>query len=102
MRAASRPDSTMTQPALPNDDPKPAHRLGRATAALALVALAAFLALSHRGLPGLSAETHPAEPDKPLLVRDGNRISLPPDSPIRAKLAVEPVVEKEIEQKLVL
>lgn len=91
----------MTQPVLPKHDPKPAHRLARATTALALVALAAFLALGPRRLPGLSA-TRPAEPDRPLLVRDGNRISIPPDSAVRAKLAIEPVVEKEIEQKLVL
>src|SRR5690349_3222103 len=100
--ATSDSESIMTRPSLSNDaDPNPARLLARTTAALVLVALAAFLALGHRGLPGLSA-TGPAERDTPLLVRDGNRISVPPDSPVRTKLAIEPVVEKEIEQRLVL
>ena len=38
----------------------------------------------------------------PLLIKDGERIKIPIGSPLRSKLVIASVVEKEIERKLVL
>jgi cobalt-zinc-cadmium efflux system membrane fusion protein len=40
--------------------------------------------------------------ESPMLIREGERISVPETSPLRGKLVVGPVEEREIERKLVL
>jgi membrane fusion protein, heavy metal efflux system len=48
---------------------------------------------------------HPYEPThqhEPYLIRTGERITIPPGSPLRNKLTIEAVGEKEIQHKLVL
>jgi len=37
-----------------------------------------------------------------LLVKEGERISVPPDSPLRSKLVIAPVADKEVSRKLAL
>src|SRR5262245_533812 len=45
----------------------------------------------------------PARPEPgPLLTREGQRISIPEGSPLRNKLTIAPIAEKEIERSLVL
>jgi membrane fusion protein, heavy metal efflux system len=41
-------------------------------------------------------------PERTLFTREGERIRVPPDSPIRGKLVIAPVAEKEVRRKLVL
>jgi cobalt-zinc-cadmium efflux system membrane fusion protein len=91
------------QPALPDmgEDSKPVPR--RLTTVLVLIAVAGGLgSLVYRDLARVGAETRAADVEKPLLARDGNRITVPPDSPLRNKLTIETVMEKDIQQKLVL
>src|SRR5206468_3221779 len=91
------------QPASPemNENSKPLSR--RLTTVLVLIAVAGGVGLLvYRDLARVAAETRAAGIEKPLLARDGNRITVPPDSPLRNKLTIETVMEKDIQQKLVL
>ncbi|MDX6573615.1 MAG: rane fusion protein heavy metal efflux system [Gaiellales bacterium] len=82
-------------------DSKPVSR--RLTTSIVLVAVLGGLGtLVYRDLARVAAETRAADVEKPLLARDGNRVTVPPDSPLRNKLTVETVMEKDIQQKLVL
>jgi cobalt-zinc-cadmium efflux system membrane fusion protein len=82
-------------------DSKPVSR--RLTTSIVLVAVLGGLGtLVYRDLARVAAETRTADVEKPLLARDGNRVTVPPDSPLRNKLTIETVVEKDIQQKLVL
>jgi cobalt-zinc-cadmium efflux system membrane fusion protein len=44
----------------------------------------------------------PVKEKPPILVRDGQRITVPEGSPLRRKLTVEPVTQREIQRTLVL
>jgi membrane fusion protein, heavy metal efflux system len=44
----------------------------------------------------------PAPERAPLLIKEGDRIRIPADSPIRSKLVIAPVAEKEVRRKLLL
>src|SRR3954453_8609317 len=80
---------------------KPVSR--RLTTSIVLVAVLGGLGtLVYRDLARVAAETRAADVEKPLLARDGNRITVPSDSPLRNKLTIETVMEKDIQQKLVL
>ena len=82
-------------------DSKPVSR--RLTTSIVLVAVLGGLGtFVYRDLARVAAETRAADVEKPLLARDGNRVTVPPDSPLRNKLTIETVMEKDIQQKLVL
>jgi len=59
-------------------------------------------ALMYRDLARVAAETRTSSVEKPLLSREGNRITIPPDSPLRSKLTIGTVTEKDIQRTLVL
>jgi cobalt-zinc-cadmium efflux system membrane fusion protein len=44
----------------------------------------------------------PAPERAPLFIREGERIKIPADSPMRGKLVIAPVADKEVRRKLVL
>ena len=82
-------------------DSKPVSR--RLTTSIVLVAVLGGLGtFVYRDLARVAAETRAADVEKPLLARDGNRVTVPPDSPLRNKLTIETVEEKDIQRTLVL
>jgi membrane fusion protein, heavy metal efflux system len=63
-----------------------------------LLALAVHLA----GIAGFSRAARTAEPDKPLLIHQGDKIVVPPGSPLRDRLRIAPAASEPINPKLVL
>jgi len=86
----------------------PARRFASGMMALVLIGLALVLitgAYRHVGTSYWSKALAqgPAKPDSgPHLVREGDRIMVPEGSPLRAKLTIEAVAEREIRRTLVL
>jgi cobalt-zinc-cadmium efflux system membrane fusion protein len=94
------------------------HALARAWLALATVALSAALAIgifrigayqsaidavrSAINAPASRSPAAAAEREVPMLIREGARISVPEASPLRTKLTVGVVGQREIQRKLVL
>jgi cobalt-zinc-cadmium efflux system membrane fusion protein len=94
------------------------HALGWAWIAFAVVALAAVSAAAifetgayrsamdaARSVLNAVVRRPPAvvsQQESPMLIREGARISVPEGSPLRGKLMVGPVDEREIQRKLVL
>src|SRR5258708_6852569 len=98
----------MTQHQIP-DDSNPAlsgHALTRAGMAFLLVAFAAAVGASiYRSSTGVSesrAQASATRPESTLLIREGARITVPERSPLRSKLTVAAVAEKEIQRTLAL
>src|SRR3954469_20927427 len=90
----------MTDSLLSHDpgDLKPAPP--RLATMLVLIAIVGgFGALAYRDHARVAAQTGV---EKPLLVREGNRVTVPPDSSLRSKLTIDTVAEKDIQQTLVL
>ena len=107
----------MTEPESPNQPSKLDHsrldhpsRLGFSSilVGLGLVGLAVVILTGAYRQIGTSYWTNalaqgPGKPDSgPQLVREGDRITVPEGSPLRAKLTVEAVAEQEIRRTLVL
>jgi len=80
-------------------------RAGAITTTFALLLIgAAFGALAYRFVGGPSGGQLPERvvQSVPQFVREGARIIVPDGSPLRAKLAIEPVSQKEVQRNLVL
>ena len=80
-------------------------RAGAITTTFALLVIgAAFGALAYRFVGGPSGGQLPERvvQSVPQFVREGARIIVPDGSPLRAKLAIEPVSQKEVQRNLVL
>ena len=81
------------------------RHLGSALAVILVVAALAAgtyrLLSSSWGGPA-QAQEYGAREIAPLLVKEGQRIKIPPGSPLRGKLVIAPVVTKEIQRSLVL
>src|SRR5215831_12045834 len=107
----------MTEPESPNQPSKLDHsrldhpsRLGFSSilVGLGLVGLAVVILTGAYRQIGTSYWTNalaqgPGKPDSgPQLVREGDRITVPEGSPLRAKLTVEAVAEQEVQRTLVL
>jgi membrane fusion protein, heavy metal efflux system len=76
-----------------------------AWALLLLLALLAASAGGYRFIESTRSPTWaqaPAPERAPLFNREGERIRVPADSPMRSKLVIAPVAEKEVRRKLVL
>src|ERR1700723_1265473 len=70
--------------------------------AVAVVAAGTYWLMSG-SFGGRARAQDPAPRDNtPQLVKDGGRITVPSGSPLRGKLAIVPVAEKEIQRSLVL
>lgn len=67
-----------------------------------LVAAGLLCTLAYRDFAKVSAEPQVSDTTVQLLVRDGTRITVPPGSPLRDKLTIAAVAEKDIRQTLVL
>jgi cobalt-zinc-cadmium efflux system membrane fusion protein len=79
----------------------------RPVTALVLILLAAALATGgYRFVVNASnGPAHAQAPEKreaPPYITEGSRIVVPPDSPVRSKLVIEPVAEKEFQRTLAL
>lgn len=85
---------------------KPVRGTSQPAKFLALVFVAGVLVTgSYRLLAGPFGTAQPAlsEATKaPVLIRAGDRITVPEGSPVRSSLATEPVVEQEVQRSLVL
>ena len=98
----------MSEPETP-PSPQPGRPgLASILTTLGLLALAAVLITGAYRQIGTAYWTKalaqgPAKPESgPLLVREGDRITVPEGSPLRAKLTVEPVAEQQVQRTLVL
>jgi membrane fusion protein, heavy metal efflux system len=94
------------------------HALARAWIAFAVAAISAALAvgifssgvyqsamdaaLSTMNAPASRSRAATSQIESPMLVREGTRVSVPEGSPLRGKLTIEMVGEREIQRKLVL
>jgi cobalt-zinc-cadmium efflux system membrane fusion protein len=88
-------------------DSSSGHKVTRPLTALALILLAvAFAAGGYRFVLNSSdGPAHAQAPEKreaAPYITEGSRIIVPPDSPVRTKLVIEPVREKEIQRSLAL
>ena len=74
------------------------------TLLLVLLVAAVAAAGAYRQLVGPSGrvQTAAAVEKVQLLVRDGDRVTVPAGSPLRAKLVIEPIAEQDIKRSLVL
>ena len=91
----------------PYDAPGKTGSLRRWAVALIAVAIAIVGVGAYRqitgSLGGPARAQNPGQNDNaPQLIRDGEVITIPEDSPLRRKLVVAPVVNKEIQRSLVL
>jgi cobalt-zinc-cadmium efflux system membrane fusion protein len=93
----------MKQP-LPPDNGKQLRpvRPHLATVLVLIAVVGGLGAMAYRDLARVAAETGLHDAGTPLLVREGNRITVPPNSPLRSKLTIEAVAAKNIQQTLVL
>jgi membrane fusion protein, heavy metal efflux system len=94
----------MTAPILPTgpefDSKLPRLRLATM---LVLVVVGGILGtVVYRDYADVSAQTRASDSEKQLMVREGNRITLPAGSPLRGKLAIDAVGQKDIQQTLAL
>ena len=92
----------MIQP-LPPDNGKELRpvRTHLATVLVLIAVLGGLGAMAYRDLAKVAAEGA-QDTGTPLLVREGNRIRVPPDSALRSKLTIGTVTEQDIQQTLVL
>jgi cobalt-zinc-cadmium efflux system membrane fusion protein len=107
----SKPKIDKLDPPPPGEDGKPgelehAPRALQTGKILALVLIAGVIGTGayrlHIGPFGRS-EAAPVPVEKvPPLIRAGQRITVPERSPVRTKLAIEPVAERDIQRRLVL
>jgi cobalt-zinc-cadmium efflux system membrane fusion protein len=107
---------TQFDPPISEDGVRPRHVRRRAFApgfrhrglAIAVILFVAALAagtyrlLSNPWGGPAHAQEYGARETAPLLVREGERIKVPPGSPLRDKLVIAPVVAKETQRSLVL
>jgi membrane fusion protein, heavy metal efflux system len=81
--------------------PRSGRALTRVGMAVAIAA-AVGTSLYRSGTRASQSDAPATRSDIPLMTRDGSRITVPEGSPLRIKLTVEAVAEKEIQRKLVL
>jgi cobalt-zinc-cadmium efflux system membrane fusion protein len=83
-------------------DPAPARP---ATLLIYIVVAAALAAVGYRLLPGATGGKDVALPvaaKAPVLIRAGDRVTVPEGSPLRTSLALAPVAEQDIARSLAL
>lgn len=100
------------QPNGQGDDPPPSRERLRSlrsvglTLAMTLLAVAvgagAYRFTSRWENGPARAQDYGARNHAPLLIKDGERVRVPPGSPLRSKLVIAPVVTKEVQRSLVL
>jgi hypothetical protein len=87
-------------------DRQPAHGASQPAVSLVLVVVVgAIVAGGYRLLAGPLGGPQPAPSvaaKVPVLIRAGERITVPEGSPMRTSLAVEPVAEQDVQRNLVL
>jgi cobalt-zinc-cadmium efflux system membrane fusion protein len=93
----------MTQSDDPGDHKKPPKSAATALVLLMLAVGAGFGVYrlsSHWSAPDIRAQEAPQEPT--FLIRQGSRIIVPENSPVRNKLQIEPVEERDVQRTLTL
>jgi cobalt-zinc-cadmium efflux system membrane fusion protein len=93
----------MTQSNDPGDHKKPPKSAGTALVLLLLAVGAGFgvyRLTSHWSAADIRAQEAPQEPT--FLIRQGSRIIVPENSPVRNKLQIEPVEERDVQRTLTL
>src|ERR1700722_4961401 len=99
----------MTGFGIPDDPGAPlGRRLWRSGIALVLILVAAALVgAAYRfgakgGGPPARAQVSDARESAPQFIKEDSRITVPPGSPIRSKLVIQAIGEKEIQRSLTL